>query len=341
LVLVEPAGLPAGLAFGIWSFSSFVIPLQCVAKFVWEATHMKEHDQRFKRLLMAFLPEFMEIFFPDWADNFDYTAVEWTKDELIPKLPTEEEPQFVDLLANAPLRPGVQVRLNPVSAPQIRMLIHIEVESADKTAQFHQRMFWYYSTLRIRENLPVLPIGLFLRVGHDGVGWMTHTEELWGENLVQFRYPYIGLPAIDGLDFINAEGPEQPLRYALAALMRRRREIKLNLMERIAGCELDLERKILVFECVNAYLALDPVDQKEFIDTIREHPHMINLPTNKSLQETFRDEGIEQGKLIGVIRYLEKQLGDKITPEKTLKTLSLSQLKTMQTRLKKRLKSES
>jgi hypothetical protein len=88
---------------------------------------------------------------------------------------------------------------------------------------------------------------------------------------------------------------------------------------------------------VNADGALDPVDQKEFIDKLREHPNMINLPTNKSLQETFREEG----ELIGTIRTLQEVLGDEVSPKETLTSLSMSKLKAMQTWLKKRMKSRS
>jgi hypothetical protein len=33
---------------------------------------MADHDQRFKTLLESFFPEFMRLFFPEWADRFDF-----------------------------------------------------------------------------------------------------------------------------------------------------------------------------------------------------------------------------------------------------------------------------
>ena len=35
---------------------------------------MADHDQRFKSLLKAFFAEFFQVFFPAWADRFDFSA---------------------------------------------------------------------------------------------------------------------------------------------------------------------------------------------------------------------------------------------------------------------------
>ena len=40
-------------------------------------------------------------------------------------------------------------------------------------------MFEYYVQLRRDTGLPVLPIGLFLRVGLDGIGWDAYEEHFW------------------------------------------------------------------------------------------------------------------------------------------------------------------
>ena len=34
---------------------------------------MVDHDQRFKSLLKAFFAEFFQMFFPAWADRFDFS----------------------------------------------------------------------------------------------------------------------------------------------------------------------------------------------------------------------------------------------------------------------------
>jgi hypothetical protein len=42
---------------------------------------MADHDQRFKSLLKAFFAEFFQVFFPAWADRFDFSGVDWLEQE--------------------------------------------------------------------------------------------------------------------------------------------------------------------------------------------------------------------------------------------------------------------
>jgi len=42
------------------------------------------------------------------------------------------------------------------------------------------------------------PIGLFLRVGFDGIGWDAYEEHFWEHCLLRFEYAYVGLPGLEG-----------------------------------------------------------------------------------------------------------------------------------------------
>ena len=77
-------------------------------------------------------------------------------------------------------------------------------------------MFDAYNQLRRRHSLPVLPIGLFLRVGLDGIGVDVYEERFWEFQTVLFRYVYVGLPA-DAIQYVHGDNW---LGVALAALMR-------------------------------------------------------------------------------------------------------------------------
>ena len=74
-------------------------------------------------------------------------------------------------------------------------LVHVEVESRESVQPLRPRMFEYYVQLRRDSGPPVLPIGLFLRVGLDGIGWDTYEERFWEHRLLRFEYAYVGLPA--------------------------------------------------------------------------------------------------------------------------------------------------
>src|ERR1700728_943582 len=74
-------------------------------------------------------------------------------------------------------------------------LFHVEIESRDSVHQFRPRMFEYYTQLRRDSGLPVLPIGLYLRVGLEVTGWDAYEEYFWEHCLLRFQYAYVGLPS--------------------------------------------------------------------------------------------------------------------------------------------------
>ena len=64
-------------------------------------------------------------------------------------------------------------------------------------------MFDSYAHLRRTYRLPVLPLALFLRVGRDGIGVDVYEERFWEFELLRFRYLYVGLPALDALEYVE------------------------------------------------------------------------------------------------------------------------------------------
>ena len=146
------------------------------------------------------------------------------------------ESRFVDVVAKL-------ATLEPVPGPDGRSaeswlaLVHVEIEAADRVAPLRQRMFHYYEPLRRRHGLPVLPIGLYLRVGLEGVGWDVYEEYFWEHQLVRFNYPYVGLPALDAEQYVRQDNW---LGVALAALMRVTKERRMQL----ASCVI-----IRILEC--------------------------------------------------------------------------------------------
>src|SRR5207249_5653444 len=113
-------------------------------------------------------------------------------------------------------------------------LVHVEVETRQSGAALRPRMFDYYVQLRRDTGLPVLPIGLFLRVGLDGVGWDAFEEHFWEHRILRFDYAYVGLPALDGEPYATGENL---IGVALSALMRvpaeRRAELYAEGLKRI------------------------------------------------------------------------------------------------------------
>jgi hypothetical protein len=224
---------------------------------------MADHDQRFKTLLQTFFPEFMRLFFPAWAGRFDFGDIKRLNPEVFAD-PPQGERRYLDLIAELPTRQVLPAQ-RPGHEDSWIALVHVEIESADKVAPFRPRMFDYFWVLQDRHRLPVLPIALYLRVGLDGVGWEIYEQWFWEHRLVHFEYPYVGLPALDAEEYV---GGDNLLGVALAALMRispeRRAWLKAEALRRLVACPEDDWRRLLLCECVQAYLPLEGPQLEEF-----------------------------------------------------------------------------
>jgi hypothetical protein len=262
-----------------------------------------DHDQRLKVLLKEFFEAFFRCFFPAWAAQFEFTDLTWLDKELF-LAPPQGEKRHLDLVARLRLRPGA-----PPPRPGVTdlvALVHVEVESRDSVLAFRPRMFEYYGQLRRDTGLPVLPVGLFLRVGLEGIGWDAYEEFFWEQRLLRFEYAYVGLPALDGEPYATGENL---LGVALSALMRlpaeRRAELHAEGLKRVARSGENDYRRFLLAECLEAYADLDE-DQKQRIQRLlTTEPYREVQP----LMITTYERGILAGEQRSALRMLEAKFG--------------------------------
>jgi hypothetical protein len=174
-------------------------------------------------------------------------------------------------------------------------------------------------TFRRRHDLPVLPIGLYLRVGLEGIGWDSYEERFWEHQLVRFNYPYVGLPALDAEDFV---GQDNWLGVALAALMRAPKERRIELageaLERIVHCPENVYRKTLLCECVSAYFPIDDEQRRQFEDMVRNHADAgvkaMELGLLDHVEQRALQQGIQQGLLEGQRQMIRELLEARFGP---------------------------
>jgi hypothetical protein len=125
-------------------------------------------------------------------------------------------------------------------------------------------MLSYYEQLRRRHGLRVLPIALYLRVGLDGIGWDLYEETYWEHRLVSFAYAYVGLPGLDGEQYVAGE---HLLGVALTALMHvppaRRAAVHAEALGRLAEARENDYRRYLLLDCLEAYAMLDDAQAQE------------------------------------------------------------------------------
>src|SRR6266511_2402135 len=127
---------------------------------------MVDHDQRFKLLFRHFLPLYVELFYAHWLTVLDLASVQWLEQEVFPD-PPQGEKLIADVVARVPtLQPLPALRDAEGEASSV--IIHIEVEWKDHLTGLHPRVFDYHNHFRTRYHVPVLSIGLYLRVALEG-----------------------------------------------------------------------------------------------------------------------------------------------------------------------------
>jgi hypothetical protein len=264
------------------------------------APESPDHDQRLKVLLKEFFEQFFLAFFLPWAVRFEFTAVDWLDKELF-LAPPQGEKRQLDLVARLHLRPGAPPPREGVS--DLVALVHVELESRASTVAFRPRMFEYYVQPRRDTGLPVLPIGVFLRVGLDGIGWDAYEEYFWEQRILRFDYAYVGLPALNGEDYATGENL---LGVALSALMRlpadRRAELHAEGLQRIARSGENDFRRYLLAECLEAYGQLDEAERQRLQALLTTEQYQEVQTLMITTYERGIEQGIKQGIEQGVVR---------------------------------------
>lgn len=254
---------------------------------------MQDHDQRFKLLIQEFFVEFLLLFFADWAKRLDCATVEWLNQEFFLD-PPDGDRTILDLVAKVHARQEI-AGYPPNDANVWLALVHIEIESPDKAAPLRPRMFRSYTELRKQHGLPVLPIALFLKVGLDGIGIEVYEEYFWELRPVRFEYLYVGLPALNAVEYVQGDNP---LGWALAALMKIPKDQAVTLgmeaLRRIAGADLSDQKRFYLSDCVEAYLPLDEQSKSEFEASLAKEKS--GVPT---MNQTTYDRGVLKGRQEG------------------------------------------
>jgi hypothetical protein len=265
-----------------------------------------DHDQRFKTLLQEFFAEFLRLFFAAWAERLDCARVVWLDKEVFPD-PPHGKRRILDLVAKVPTRRPVP---GQGEVEHWLALVHIEIESGDKATPLRGPMFRAYMHLRERHQLPVLPIGIFLQVGLDGVGVDIYEEHFWELRPIVFQYLYVGLPALNAVEYVQGDNW---LGVALAALMRippdRAAWLGAEALRRLKDAPVSDQQRFLLGECVQAYLPLDDEQQREFERLVVSERYQGVQAMNTTWFEKGIERGREQASRQILLEQLEERFG--------------------------------
>jgi len=156
--------------------------------------------------------------------------------------------------------------------------------------------------------LPVLPIGLFLFAGLDGIGRDVYEETLWGRPFLRFEYAAIGLPTLDATQYYKGENL---LGLALSALMKLPKENRALLLaeglQRIEGKGQNDFQKLLLSECMENYFPLSEVEQGEYQKLLTERFTQGKTAMNGLELRELR--GARKGRNEMLVKQLTKKFG--------------------------------
>jgi len=255
------------------------------------------HDQIFKDLLGAFLPELVTLVAPELAARLQLDSWTLLDKETFTDWPKGKRRE-VDLLARVARSDG----------SERTALIHVEIEARHRL-EIGRRLGGYYMQIRLRHNLPVVPIALCLRGGPPGISLATVVDAELGVTIDCFRYYLLCLEGSRAEDFL---AQAQPLGWALAALMRAetlsRAEHKMACLRRIAAAPLgDLHRFLLVV--VETYLQLTGRDAEELaaLQALGNAEEVRSMGTRRlSWAEQFEEKGWKKGVELGWNKGMER-----------------------------------
>jgi hypothetical protein len=274
---------------------------------------MPRHDSIFKALLRRFIADLLRLAVPDLAGRLDLARPVFLDKEFFTASGRRRE---LDLL----------VRVSFLGDSGSSLLIHVEVEARARPGM-GRRLWRYRNQIQARHEIQVLSIVLYLDRGRAGIQILTLEDDRLGPGLGDFRYVAFGLASCAAADYLAR--PE-PLAWGLAALMDRgpltRPELKLACLRRIAAADLDDARRVLLVDCVEAYLELNSDEAEEYarLCTVRENREVRRMATTWSerMKAQGREEGLHEGIQEGLLALravllglLEQRFGS--IPEKT------------------------
>jgi len=257
------------------------------------------HDQLFKQLLQAFFADFVRLFDPETAAQLDLSTVSFRDTEAFTDIPQGER-RTADLVAEIQTLAGLAELI----------LMHVEIQR-EREARFPRRMWQYYSVLRQREDLPVIPIAVVLYAGRAAIAREVYEEMVLGQTVLTFRYLQISLPLLDAEEYVRAESV---LCAGLASVMglpaRREAQIALHLAslrrvrEALDAGQVDDARAFLLVNFIATYLPLSDEERER----LRVQLEQEGDSTMEATELTWAERVEQRGSLLGMREAIRQML---------------------------------
>jgi hypothetical protein len=256
-----------------------------------------DHDQLFKELLTHFFVEFVELFLPDVAGYMDRGALEFLDKEVFTDV-TAGDRHEVDLVVKTKYRGQAAC-----------FLIHVENQSHAEPG-FAKRMFRYFARLHERHDLPIFPVALLSYDAPKRPEPDCFRVEFPGKRVLDFSFTVIQLNRLNWRDFVRSQNPvASALMAKMSIAAEDRSRVKLECLRLLATLRLDPAKMQLIAGFVDAYLRLNPDEERTFRSEI-EVLGSDHKETVMQLTTSWERNGIHIGKTELVLRQLRRRFGE-------------------------------
>jgi predicted transposase YdaD len=275
------------------------------------------HDQLFKQLLHTFFSEFLEAFFPEVHRNLDFSSLKPLSEEIFTDL-IEGESRRADII--------IETKLKDL---ETLIIIHVEPQSYGQ-ANFHERMYHYFSLLYNKYRKPILPIAIF-----------SYDQKRNEDNqfivsfpffhVLTFQFLMLELKKMNWRSFIDTNNPvAAALLSKMGYTEKEKVQVKKEFLRMLVKMELNSAKAELINGFFETYLTLNNIEEEELMEEIKqldqqESEQIFKLPNSwreKGIAEGIqkgRAEGIQKGRAEGI----QKGIAEGIHKEKRQTALEM------------------
>lgn len=274
---------------------------------------MIDHDRLFKQLLTNFFPEFIELFFPDIAANWERDSVKFLPQEVLTDV-TEGEKKIVDLIVQATFK-----------NQDALFVIHTEHQSQPQP-NFNKQMFVYFARLHEKYSLPIYPIVLYSHDAPKRLEPDSYQIEFFDWKILEFNYRVIQLNSLNWQDFVNQPNPVASAFMSKMQMdVQERPTVKLASLQLLTTLGLNSAQIQLISGFIDTYLKLNTEEKAVFEEQLASIE-----PKQEEVMEivtSWMEEGMQQEAVSLVVRLLNRRCGS-LTPQlrERIEALSTPQL---------------
>ncbi|MEK6452913.1 DUF4351 domain-containing protein [Caldifermentibacillus hisashii] len=216
-----------------------------------------DHDQLFKELIHTFFAEFLELFFPEVHKYIDFSAIRPLSEEV-----------FTDLLGGESRRADIVIEAT-LKGEETILIIHVEPQSYYQ-ANFHERMYLYFSLLYNKYRKPILPIAVFTYdKNYNEKNEFTMSFPFF--HVLNFQFLTLTLRKLRWRDFIHSNNPvAAALLCKMGFTEAERVEVKKEFLRMLVRMQLDPARQRLIYGFFERYLKLTDEEEKVLMQEVNK-----------------------------------------------------------------------